>query len=92
MAACRLQPSVSHLTCRYVRLGQKISAQFLNCLVSTQSFHSKKFNQFVEIFISVAWPGVGLLGLGLVCLARGTREGGFIFPGALGTVDLLAIG
>ena len=58
MAACGLQSSVSHPLCDYVKLGLKMSAQFLNRIVSTQNFHKKKTtNQFVEILMSVAWQG-----------------------------------
>ena len=75
--------------CDYVKLGLKISGQFLNHIVSTQSFHSKKqkFNQFIDqISMSVAWPGVGQR------FGRGTKaEGLAALLGALGTVGLLAI-
>ena len=64
MATCRLQSSASHPLCDHVKLGLKMSAQFLNRIVSTQNFHTKKFIQFVEILMSVAWPGVGQLGRG----------------------------
>ena len=47
-----------------------MSAQFVNCIVSTQNFkkmHLKIFfslNRFAEIHMSVAWAGVGGLGWG----------------------------
>ena len=88
MATCRLQSSVSHPLCDYVKLGLKMSDQFLNHIVSTQNFYSKKqkLNQSVEISLSVAWPGVGRLG-------RCTEaEGLAALLGALGTGGLLAIG
>ena len=64
-----------------------MSGQFLNHIVSTQNFHSKKqeLNQFVEISMSVAWPWVGRLGQ---CTKA---EGLAALLGALGTEGLLAI-
>ena len=46
------------------KIGPEDVCSILNCLVPTRNFHSKKINQFVEIFMSVAWPGVFRIGWG----------------------------